>query len=469
MTDLLQRVEREIHERRLLKRGQKILVAVSGGPDSMALLQLLHALAPKHRWKIIVAHFNHRLRGRASDADEKLVRKTAARLKLPVVVEQRGREGIRQKIKTFRRDGRAETASRISRARGVKTKNQNNCAGASRGRPGGTVFSAAAARRGRRRPGGNEMALAVAGRCKTIALVRPLLDFPKANLLAFARENKIRFRDDATNFSTDFLRNRIRNELLPLLRKKYQPGLGKTVLRLMEIVGAESEFVGKVARNVVSGPRLEPVRPQAERYTKLPIAIQRRILQLQMAELGVAADFDLIETLRQSANRPVSVASNLLVSRNAAGAVDLRSRPPMEFNANELVVNLLCRAGKVDFEGGEFRWQFDVQQRSRSRLAVAAGKIGGEFFDADKIGRKIILRHWRPGDRFQPIGLKSAAKLQDLFTNAKIARERRRNLIVAEVAGGEIFWIEGLRISENFKITPQTRRQLRWTWQRNWR
>ena len=72
--------------------------------------------------------------------------------------------------------------------------------------------------------------------------------FQKRNLLAFARENKIRFRDDATNFSTDFLRNRIRNELLPLLRKNYQPGLDKTILRLMEIVGAEAEFVGEAAR-----------------------------------------------------------------------------------------------------------------------------------------------------------------------------------------------------------------------------
>ncbi|HTV75553.1 MAG TPA: tRNA lysidine(34) synthetase TilS, partial [Candidatus Baltobacteraceae bacterium] len=84
-----------------------------------------------------------------------------------------------------------------------------------------------------------------------------------------------------------------------------------------------------------------------------------------------------------------------------------------------------------------------------------------------KIGGKIILRHWRAGDRFQLIGSKSAPKLQDLFTNAKIPREWRRNLIVAEAADGEIFWVEGLRISENFKLTARTKRRLAWNWRRD--
>ena len=85
---MLQRVEENIQRRQLLKRGQKILVAVSGGMDSLALLGVLLALAKKWRWKITVAHFNHQLRGRASEADEKLVRQTAATLNLPIVVER---------------------------------------------------------------------------------------------------------------------------------------------------------------------------------------------------------------------------------------------------------------------------------------------------------------------------------------------------------------------------------------------
>jgi len=74
------------------------------------------------------------------------------------------------------------------------------------------------------------------------------------------------------------------------------------------------------------------------------------------------------------------------------------------------------------------------------------------------------LRHWRAGDRFQPIGLKSAVKLQDLFVNAKIPAAQRRNLILAATAAGEIFWVEGLRIGEKFKLTSATKRRLRWNW-----
>ena len=139
----------------------------------------------------------------------------------------------------------------------------------------------------------------------------------------------------------------------------------------------------------------------------------------------------------------------------------MRGQQSAEFNANELEVKLSGRAGNVSFGGVKFNWSFASSLRRR-----LPHQIGLEFFDADKIGNKIILRHWRAGDRFQPIGLKAAAKLQDLFTNAKIPREQRRELVVATTTGGEIFWVESLRISEKFKLTPETIRRLVWRWWR---
>ena len=160
----------------------------------------------------------------------------------------------------------------------------------------------------------------------------------------------------------------------------------------------------------------------------------------------------------------MSVGSGLSVSRDTGGVLKLRGQQPAEFYANEREVNLPGRAGQVNFDGVKFSWSFASGSRGRSPR-----QIRREFFDADKIGGKITLRHWGAGDRFQPIGLKASAKLQDLFTNAKIPRERRRSLIVAEAANGEIFWVEGLRISENFKLTPATKRLLVWRWRRNLR
>jgi len=296
---------------------------------------------------------------------------------------------------------------------------------------------------------------------RTISIIRPLLDFSKSELAEFARENKIRFRDDATNFSSDFLRNRIRNELLPLLRRNYQPGLDKAVLRLMEIIGAEADFVELMAQGVVSSLRLDAVQTQAEHYTfdDWPSAIQRRVLQSQLMEAGVAPDFDLIESLRHEADCLVSIGPGIFVARDASGKVVLRAEPIPKFNEGERTVKS-GRSGHAKFGNRHFRWRVEPMRRFLRPRKMA----GMEVFDADRVGDDVILRHWRAGDRFQPIGMKSAAKLQDLFVNAKISAARRRELALATTADGEIFWVEGLRIGERFKLTPQTARKLVWKW-----
>ena len=116
----------------------------------------------------------------------------------------------------------------------------------------------------------------------------------------------------------------------------------------------------------------------------------------------------------------------------------------------------------MTFDGVRVRWRFDPVKKFKRPAARPAC----ESFDADKVGGRITLRYWRPGDRFQPIGMKSSVKLQDLFTNWKIPRARRRELMMAAAENSEIFWVESLRISENFKLTRQTKRRLTWRWQR---
>ena len=116
----------------------------------------------------------------------------------------------------------------------------------------------------------------------------------------------------------------------------------------------------------------------------------------------------------------------------------------------------------MDFNGVRFRWNFEGA-KTAARLNP---KAGCEFFDADKVGERIILRHWRAGDRFQPIGLGVAVKLQNLFTNQKLARAERHRVLVGATAGGEVFWVEGLRLAERFKLDKTTRRVLQWAWKR---
>jgi len=470
VSEFLQRAGREIQERNLFSRGQKILVAVSGGADSMVLLHALNSLAPKFRWQISVAHFNHQLRGRASAADEKLVRKTAAALKLPVVVERADVKSFAKKsklsIEMAARKLRHEFLARV--ARGQKT---SVVALAHHADDQVELFFL----RLLRGAGGEGLAgmkwRSPSPADKKITLVRPLLDLTKTELLGFARENKIQFRDDETNFSVDFLRNRIRHELLPLLQKNYQPGLSKTVLRLMEIVGAESEFVGATARQWLRSSGCESAQTKSQSrltsaatiqendFEKISAAVQRRVLQLQLTELGVAPDFDLIEQLCESPGKFVSVGPGLAVARNTTGKLGRTEPLAIGFKAGELKLKLSGRAGQADFDGVKFRWRISPQKK----FVRPQRQAGVEVFDADKVGGEIVLRHWRAGDRFQPTGLKSPVKLQDLFVNAKVPAGRRRELIVAAAAGG-IFWVEGLRMGEKFKLTAGTRRKLDWNW-----
>ncbi len=176
----------------------------------------------------------------------------------------------------------------------------------------------------------------------------------KEELRQFARENKIQFREDATNAQLNVPRNRVRNELLPLLRKNYQPALNKTVLRLMEIVGAESDLVSETARRWLA--RRRPA------FQKLPIAIQRRVLQAQLLRLGVPTDFDLVELLRRSAGVSISVSPKLFVSRNMAGVVNLKSPSLVDFNPNELALKFGDRVGEAVFAGVKLSWRFESEK-----------------------------------------------------------------------------------------------------------
>lgn len=453
MKDFVRTVEASILRQRLMRRGQSLIVAVSGGVDSMVLLHVLQRLAQAHSWKLVVAHFNHRLRGRSSDADEGLVRSSAKRLKLACVVEGADVRAFareeRLSVEMAARQLRHDFLARTARARGLCT-----IALAHHADDQVELFFLRLLRgAGAEGLAGMKWISPSPGDAR-IALVRPLLDEPKAALLEFACRERIPFREDASNESFDLPRNRIRHELLPLLTRSYQPALARVILRQMEVLGAEADYVKQVARAWLDHER----QPG---FDELPIAVQRRCVQLQLFTLGASADFDRIERLRAAAGQAIQISPGLMVSRDARGDLSSRTAAPVHFEPGSRVLDLNIPSGTAGFAHLTVRWRI-AKQTSARRPGRSAGC---EWFDADKIGHRIVLRHWCRGDRFQPIGMGEAVKLQDLFINAKISRARRHQLVVAATGVGEVFWVEGLRISERFKLDKDTVRRLKWQWQ----
>lgn len=286
-----------------------------------------------------------------------------------------------------------------------------------------------------------------------IGLIRPLLDVDRVELEKFAREGNISFREDATNASREILRNRIRHELLPLLRRRFQPAINNSLLRAMEIVGAESEVVETLARGWLAKKK--------SAFSRLAIAVQRRVIQLQLRRLKLAEDFDLIESLRLSPDRPVTIRPGVRVQRHLTGRLIVETTARESFLPNRVVLELCRPAGAAKLDSLHVRWKVIARLEAQFRREPAC-----EQFDADQVGRRIELRHWQPGDRFQPSGMSTAVKLQDWFTNRKVPRAERHRLVVACTAAGEIFWVENQRITERFKLRPETKRRLLWKWRR---
>jgi tRNA(Ile)-lysidine synthase len=174
-----------------------------------------------------------------------------------------------------------------------------------------------------------------------------------------------------------------------------------------------------------------------------------------------------VEQLRCSPGKAVATTPELDAVLTARGELRLRragtvSRSGFKRSTKKGRVRLDAKQGSIVFGGLEIRWNIV----SRKPSVPPARKAGRELFDADAVGPDVILRHWQPGDRFQPIGMSSPVKLQDLFTNDKIPREQRHDLVVVTTRAGHLVWVENLRISERFKLSESTIRHLQWRWKR---
>ncbi|MDP6679840.1 MAG: tRNA lysidine(34) synthetase TilS [Verrucomicrobiota bacterium] len=449
MHPLAERVGDIIRVQHFFPGGGGIVVAVSGGIDSMVLLNLLATPALGLRDRLIVAHFDHQLRSTESEADAALVSQAAERLGLPF---ESGSDNTRQ-LAAETGVG-IEAAARQLRhgffARLAKRLDAVIALAHHAGDQVETFFLRLLRGAGDRGLSGMKaVARSPADPCVT--LVRPLLGICRDEITAFAIGEGIAYREDATNTDTRFIRNRIRHELLPRLAEQFGASVSRQVLKAMQLAGDAADCIDHLAADWSGEPP----------FGQLPVAVQRQVVQQQLFALGDEPSFDLVETLRLEAGRVIEVAPGRRLQRNADGRLEAAAAEP-EFLLAECDVSLEGQADEIEFAGLKIRWERLAGGLAEWRDLAQAKNC--EVFDSESLGRAITLRHWRPGDRYQPIGQVGTTKLQDLFVNQKIPKAKRRQLVVAEAADGRLLWVQQLRIADGGKVTQSTRELLLFNW-----
>ncbi len=455
MDNIESKVLEFIRQQKLIEPRETIVVGVSGGVDSVVLLYVLNQISSELELDLVVAHFNHCLRGSESDKDEYFVKELAQKLDLPFKSEQGDVRLLVEKEKLS-----IEMAARRLRhlflVRAAKECKAKKIALAHQADDQIELFFLRLLRGSGSEGLSGMKPMSPSPFDAETFIIRPFLKLWKIELIKYAQQRYLDYQEDSTNVSSDFLRNKVRNELIPLLKIEYQHRLEKIVSRELEIISAESDYILSQSKEWLA-KRTIP-------FVLLHPAIQRKSIQLQLINLGIQPDFELIERLRSKPNSAVAINPETLITVDESGSVKTLKPQSYFYDIKQLQVVFDGNKGDIDFDGIKFKWEIFSFDSKKDLLSNKKENV--EYFDFDKVGKIIILRHWKEGDRFHPIGFTGEQKLQDLFVNNKIPKHNRHNLVIAEVEDDAIFWVEGLRISENYKVTDSTRLVLKWEFER---
>ena len=408
----------------LLPAGAPVVVMLSGGRDSVCLLDVARRLAGPGSASAL--HVNYGLRDEADD-DEACCAELCVRLGVGLVVE-RAAAPRRGNLHAWARDLRYGAAARLALARGARVATGHTASDQAE-----TVLYRLAASPGRR---------ALLGmRARDGRLVRPLLEVTRAQTAAYCRERGLQWREDAANDDPAYARARVRNSLLPVLRG-LNPGAERNIVRTAARLRDEAEVLDAAVAEALAGrDRLE-----GRELAALPTALARLLLR-RLAENAAGCP------VPQAAER----LDELVALTAAPGSAELSlggglravsEYGTLRFAAGEPRATPAAIGLGVPGEASFGRWQV------HARPGPVTPRDG--VLDAEVLGDRLLVRGWRPGDRMAPLGLGGMRTLGDLFTDRKVPRERRRSLPVVE-SRGEIVWVPGVATSERFRIGHRTR------------
>ncbi len=454
----IRQVRSTIARNGMITSGDVVIVAVSGGPDSVCLLDILSCLKGELGIELVVAHFDHGLRPDEDEMETRLVRDLAARMKLPFEVEKgflRARGGA-VSLEEEARDARyafLQAVRKRHRARKIAV--------------GHNLDDQAETVLMRLLHGSSTTGLAGIPPHRSGTVIRPLLETKRTEITAYAEARALRYVTDSSNLQAKYLRNRIRLELVPALRA-YQPRLIEHLGRLASVLREENDYLeasaeawaeGETQRNP-DGDILVPISA----FLRCPEPIRRRVTRRLLIQVK--------KTHRRIGYSHIESVEALARGDRPQGALDLPDGIRVKKVYDRLVFTgrpqKKPRRFEVPLEGpGKFylaaigRSVVVEEIRGDSPLEFSSHTWAG-FLDADKVGFPLILRNPRSGDRFVPLGMGGHKKLKDFFIDLKVPSEARACTPVL-VKEGTLVAVCGHRVDERFKVTSRTERALKVT------
>lgn len=440
-------------------------MGVSGGPDSVCLLHILHRLSQSWGWSLVVAHLEHGLRGASSVGDALFVQRLATDLGWPVTISQRDirsiilqQGGSMQDVCRQQRHEFLQKAARDCDAQAILLAHHEGDQAETmllhllRG-AGLAGLSGMAARD--LKPGDT-------------ALVRPLLGESRATIMDYLREQAIGFRMDASNALTDYARNRVRLEVMPLLNI-INPEAEATLARTAKVLQAEEHYLAKLAQDAFAQVRCceeVSLSLKVSQLVTYPLAIQRRILRLAWQEItGGLQDlaFTHVETARGLLVREVGSVTSWPLDWQVRRSYDRLILESATSEADE-VIHSLPIPGVLDLANG--RGQIVASVLSASEFEGYSPDQKVAYCDLAVLATsQLQVRYWRAGDVFSPLGLYGRKKLQDYFTDVKLDRRQRARVPIV-VRGEQIVWIAGYRLDRRWRVTSASERLLRLEYRR---
>ena len=467
---LLRNVEQTVTTYGMLKPGDSVLVGVSGGPDSVALFHLLLTFAPRFSLRLGVAHLNHCLRQNDSDKDAEFVASLAGRFDIPFYMHKADVRNYQLKNKL----SLEEAARRVRHTFLIKEAEKNRFNKIALGHHFDDNAELVLMNLFR---GSGPLGISGIPPVRDGKIIRPLIQSNRSEIIAFLDQNGIKYISDASNRDTRFLRNKIRHDLIPLLKTSYNPKISQSLNRLASIISSEEEWIEDLIHPLFEKAAINiqdaQIALSVSILNQIHLAAQRRIIRKAISKIK--------GNLRRIGLTHIDSAIDLVESGPVYGNVDLPDRIRIRRKGDALLFSrekiTLRNADATSGRAELFAFEYRIEKPESLFIKEIAAHIkftemsienlpdlcgSGQhtgFFDRDALSFPLVLRNFRQGDRFTPLGMTGTQKIKKFFIDKKVPRKERIRCPIL-LCREKIIWVAGYRIDESVKVKPTTKNVL---------